>query len=168
VSVAGSRPGVPEYGAADKSESADHFDSRVAVSWFAFLYDLVRSERLSPPVASRAYAIASVALYEAIVPGMPLHRSLVGQLNELTSAPGAERHRKHHWPTVANAALARILSYRFADRPAALARIAALEAESASILGEAVPRRVSRRSAARGRVVADAIAGWQRPMASTS
>jgi hypothetical protein len=151
---------VPEYGAADKSESADHFDSRVAVSWFAFLYDLVRSERLSPPVASRAYAIASVALYEAIVPGMPLHRSLVGQLNELTSAPGAERHRKHHWPTVANAALARILSYRFADRPAALARIAALEAESASILGEAVPRRVSRRSAARGRVVADAIAGW--------
>jgi hypothetical protein len=61
---------------------------------------------------------------------------------------------------VANAALARILSYLFADRPAALARIAALEAESASILAEAVSRRVSRRSAARGRAVADAIAGW--------
>jgi hypothetical protein len=123
--------------------------SRVAVGWFALLYDLVRSERLSPPVASRAYAMAGVALYEAIVLGMPLHRSLVGQLNELMSLPQANRHRKHHWPTVANAALARILSHLFAGRPAALARIATLEAESASVLGEAVPRRVLRRSAAR-------------------
>jgi hypothetical protein len=86
VSVAGNRTGVPEHGAAaDQFESVDHFDSRVAVGWFALVYDLVRSERLSPPVASRGYAIASVALYEAIVPGMPSHRSLGGQLNDLAS-----------------------------------------------------------------------------------
>lgn len=55
--------------------------------WFDLLYDVVKTEQSSPPVASRIYGIAAVALYEAIVPGSLENRSLVGQLNALSPVP---------------------------------------------------------------------------------
>src|SRR6266542_3430678 len=95
------------------STSADKFTSEVAVAWFDLLYDVVKAENLSPPVAARAYGIASVTLYEAIIPGSPHYISLVGQLNDLTSLPQPQPHKKYHWPTVANSALATILRQLF-------------------------------------------------------
>ena len=41
----------------------------------------------SPPQASRAYAYASIAAYEALRPGHPEFRTLAGQLNALTPVP---------------------------------------------------------------------------------
>ena len=55
-------------------KSANKFDAEVAVAWFDLLYDVVKAENLSPPVAARAYGIASVTLYEAIIPGSPHYR----------------------------------------------------------------------------------------------
>src|SRR6185369_10549336 len=85
--------------------SADGFTSEVASSWFEVLYDVVKAEKTTPPVASRIYGIAAVALYEGIVSGAQSNRSLVGQLNGLTSMPEA-KNKKYHWPTVANTVLA--------------------------------------------------------------
>src|SRR4029453_8721395 len=91
---------------ATKKPFADDFSSEVASSWFELLYDIVKAERTSPPVASRVYGIAGVALYEGIVSGSQANRSLVGQLNGLSSVPEANQKKKYHWPTVANTVLA--------------------------------------------------------------
>src|SRR5919106_7059119 len=87
-------------------KSADEFPSHVASTWFEELYDVVKAEKIAPPMASRIYGISAVALYESIVAGTEAHRSLVGQLNGLTSLPQPKRNKKYHWPTVANAVLA--------------------------------------------------------------
>ena|SRR2546427_4923 len=83
-----------------KKPAADDFSSEVASAWFELLYDVVKAERTTPPVASRIYGIAAVALYEGIVPGAQANRSLVGQLNGLISLPGPKQTKKYHWPTV--------------------------------------------------------------------
>jgi hypothetical protein len=51
------------------------------------LTDVIVHDIFSPPVASRIYVYASIAAYEALVPGYPSHQSLVGQLNGLASLP---------------------------------------------------------------------------------
>src|SRR5215813_5699747 len=90
-----------------QSQATDRFNSEVASVWFDTLYDLVKTEQITPPVASRIYGVVAVALYEAIVPGSWQHRSLVGQLNALVAVSQPAPHKRYHWPTVANAALAR-------------------------------------------------------------
>src|SRR5215510_11317846 len=92
--------------AAQRKTSADDFPSDVASIWFEELYNVVKAEKTTPPAASRIYGITAVALYESIVAGTEGHRPLVGQLNGLTSLPQPEQHKKYHWPTVANTALA--------------------------------------------------------------
>jgi hypothetical protein len=78
----------------------------VAWTWFEALYDVVKAEQTTPPPGSRIYGITAVALSESIVAGTKENRSLVGQVNGLTSVPQPEKNRRYHWPTVANAALA--------------------------------------------------------------
>jgi hypothetical protein len=94
-------------------EPADDFHSDVASQWFDTLYDVIKSEATAPPAASRIYGVAAIALDEAVAPGARHARSLEGQLNDLSSVPQPERNKKHHWPTVANAALARTIRGMF-------------------------------------------------------
>jgi hypothetical protein len=97
----------------DRSKKpADAYPSDVASDWFDALYDVIRSEATAPPAASRIHGVAAIALYEAIAPGARHARSLVGQLNDLSSVPEPKRTKEHHWPTVANAALARTIGLR--------------------------------------------------------
>ncbi|WP_423147728.1 vanadium-dependent haloperoxidase [Rubrolithibacter danxiaensis] len=51
------------------------------------LTDVIVHDVFSPPVASRIYAYASIAAYEALVPGYPQYRSLKGQLKDLKDLP---------------------------------------------------------------------------------
>lgn len=51
------------------------------------LTDVMVYDIYSPPVASRTYAYASIAGYEAAVSGHPGYTSLTGQLHELNSLP---------------------------------------------------------------------------------
>jgi hypothetical protein len=110
-------------------QAPDDVPSEVASAWFDQLYDLVKTEQITAPPASRTYSLAAVTLYEAIVPGSREHRSLVGQLNALMAVPQPARHRRYHWPTVANAALAAaIRTLLFEASPASRAAIDALDA----------------------------------------
>jgi len=94
----------------DQSKNpADAYPSDVASAWFDTLYDVVKTERTAPPPASRIYGITSVALYESVVGGSFVNRSLVGQLNDLGSLPMPRPGKKYHWPTVANSALATVI-----------------------------------------------------------
>jgi len=141
--------------------SADRDASTVASTWFDTLYDVIKSEATSPPPASRIYGISAVALYEAVAPGAPHHRSLAGQLNGLDRVPKPTPRWKHHWPAVANAALARTIRGIFPSlKPENLAAVNALESEFAAQFHAEVDEDVYRRSVAQGQAVADAILAW--------
>lgn len=62
------------------------------------LTDVIVHDIFSPPVASRIYAYASIAAYEALVPGYPSHQSLVGQLNGLRTMPRPQSGKQYCLP----------------------------------------------------------------------
>ena len=142
---------------------ASRFGSDVATAWFDLALDLVKqTPGLSPPVASRAFGYAGVTLYEALVPGMPGHRSLAGQLNDLSAAPGPAD-PANHWPTVANTALASILRSLFPTATSQnKAAMDALEESFAQGFRTTVPPGIYRRSVARGQGVAGHIFEWSK------
>jgi hypothetical protein len=52
--------------------SASAYTAEVPLQWFDLALELVRTTPgFSPPVASRTFGYAGVALYEALIPGMP-------------------------------------------------------------------------------------------------
>jgi hypothetical protein len=58
----------------------------VALRWVETTYDLVLRENLSPPAAARVYAHTAIAMYEALVAGMPDRLPLAGQLTALRAS----------------------------------------------------------------------------------
>jgi hypothetical protein len=142
---------------------ASAYGAEVPAAWFELALDLVRTTPgFSAPVASRAFGYAGVALYEAVVRGMPGRRSLVGRLNGLTRRPWPTGVALH-WPTVANGALAQILRSLFATTPgASIEAIEALERRLVRTACETVPPGVCRRSTARGARVARQIFEWSK------
>lgn len=113
--------------------------------------------RISPPVASRAFGYAGVALHEAIVTGMPDRGSLAGRLNELPPAPRAPD-VAYHWPAVANSALGTILRLLFPTGD--VAALAALEEELDAQARALLPQGIHRRSVSRGAEVARHVFAW--------
>jgi membrane-associated phospholipid phosphatase len=148
-------------GTVHQPKAADDVPSDVASAWFDLLYDVVKIENSSPPVAARTYGIAAVALYEAVVPGSIGNRSLVGQLNEFSSVPRPTPHQPYHWPTVANAALAHAIGGLFSGAsPDAVDAINAREQTFTAAFQSRVPPAVYAHSTAHGRAVAKAVLAW--------
>jgi hypothetical protein len=144
-----------------ESPPPERFTSKVASVWFDTLYDLVKTEQLTPPVASRLYGVVAVALYEAIVPGSVQQRSLVGQLNALVAVPQPLPHRSYHWLTVANAALASTVRGLFPTASSgSVDTINGLEDHFASTFQARLPASVYTRSVTQGHAVADAVLAW--------
>ena len=89
---------------------ADQYTSDVATKWASLQLKLTKTTAgFTPPVASRAYGYASVTLYEAVVPGIATRKSLVNQLQGLTSLPQVEPNQTYNWALSANAAEATML-----------------------------------------------------------
>jgi membrane-associated phospholipid phosphatase len=152
---------VPSAWADTPPSPADDDPSDVASVWFDTLYEVVKSEATGYPQASRIYGVSAVALYEAVVPGALHHRSLVGQLHSLAAVPQPEKSMPYHWPTVANAALARTIRGLFPSlTPEDLEAIYALEQSFATQFQAEVLQEDYERSVAQGQAVADAILAW--------
>ncbi|MEO6653737.1 MAG: vanadium-dependent haloperoxidase [Ilumatobacteraceae bacterium] len=149
--------------AARPATAAGH-DADVALAWFDQIRRVVQhTPGFTPPVASRAFGYSGVTLYEALVPGLPEHRSLAGLLTDLPPTPAAGRNLVYDWPTVANAALAHIARQLFPTAPAAMSgEIDALETAVVSHRSRVVAPGVMLRSARRGGAVADAVFDWAR------
>lgn len=62
------------------------------------LTDVIIHDIFKPPVASRIYAYAYLAAYEALAPGNPDYRSLGGQLNGFEAAPQPESGKEYCFP----------------------------------------------------------------------
>ncbi len=141
------------------SPAASTFDADVAAVWFDLLYDNIQAASFSPPVASRTIGATAVAAYEAVVPGMPEHRSLGGQLNGLGALPELPA-GQHHWPTVLNTAVAAVQRDLFASAPqTVLDAIDALEADIADDYPNLAVA-VADRSVDRGLIIANEILAW--------
>src|SRR5262245_4379262 len=152
---------APHAGAGRRSRPED-FDSTVATAWFELVGTLVRTTPgFTPPVASRAFAYAGVALYEALVPGSRRYRSLEGELPGLRLRDWPDR--RLDWPAVANSTLAAMMRLLFpTTSDANKSAIDALEASFARPPRRRGNAHVDTRSAARGRSVAHSVFGWSR------
>lgn len=82
------------------SQEATEFPSTFARQWMTNLENSVKGDVISPPVAARIYAYGGIAMYEAVVHGMPGYQSLAGQLNGLDSLPVPDETLEYDWPTV--------------------------------------------------------------------
>lgn len=159
TSVAGAQPlatdqNIPPFTARDASQ----FNAEVPVAWFDLAYDLVREESLSPPVASRIFGYLGVALYEALVPGMPSYQSLAGQLNDLQPLP-KPADRAYHWPTIANSVLAATLE-KLLNTESSSTQIHALEEQFSREFKPGLPPGVYKRSVERGQAISHVIMQW--------
>ena len=133
-----------------------------ALAWIRTTYDLVRRENLSPPAAARTYAYTAVAMYEAVVSGMPRNRSLGGQLQQLTAAPGPTHPGQTDWPTAMVTAAAAVLQavLPFAGTGTRAALDGAERDAVAARRSARVPDRVVAASIGHGRAVAAHLRGW--------
>jgi hypothetical protein len=147
---------------AETTAPTAQYNAGVALAWFDLQLKLVKeTPGFSPPVASRAFAYAGVALYEAVAPGMPAYQSLAGQLNGLAAWPQAAPGPMQHWPAVANSALAAITRLLFVNASSEnKAAIGALELRFANQFRPLLQAEAFQRAVARGKIVAEAIYHW--------
>src|SRR5688500_6909632 len=98
----------------DNDHVSDHgslvktYPSDVLKAWIKLDLQLLRSNdaKLNNFVMLHHWAYSSVALYEAMVPGMPSYQSLSGELSEMPVMPRADHNKNYHWPTCATTVLA--------------------------------------------------------------
>jgi PAP2 superfamily len=69
------------------------------------IIDILRHDIFAPPIAARIFSYASVASYEAMVPGYPEYKSAAGQLNGLTPAPMPEAGKEYCFQLASTAAM---------------------------------------------------------------
>lgn len=139
---------------------ADDFDADVPLAYYELSLEFSkRTAGFTPPVQSRAYAYMGLALYEALVRGIPERRSIASQLNGIGTLPTGNS-APYHWPLVANAALAEVMrglwggsTNRAADNIAALD---ALEAQFVAQYAD-LPPGLAMQSANFGRAVGAAV-----------
>jgi uncharacterized repeat protein (TIGR01451 family) len=103
------------------AQNAAIFNASVVNSYYKLELQLIKTTSgFTPPVASRAIGYTGLALYEAVVPGIPTYQTSDGVLNGMgpnaITDPGAG---PYHWPTVANNALATVIDSLFGNATAA-------------------------------------------------
>ena len=135
------------------------FDADVAIQWMDLVTASIDAEDLNAPEASRIIGYAGVTLYESVVPGMLQRKSLGGQLSGLATISNSSG--QQHWPTIANEALATVLTGLFANaQPTTLQAIADLKAAFEVQFATEANSSVIANSVSRGMTVASRINTW--------
>ncbi|MFN0178900.1 MAG: vanadium-dependent haloperoxidase [Gemmatimonadales bacterium] len=125
-------------------------------------YGLIRSERISPPVASRITAYASVALFEGVAAGSATLRSLAGQLAGFDSLPTPETIARHDPQLVGLAAQRTVLDSLYREGlPQTKAAIASLfDSLWTNRAGQGIDAATAERSRAYGLRIGLAVVAW--------
>lgn len=109
----------------------------------------------------RFYAYLGIALYEAVVPGMPDYKSLSGQLTDMPEMPRPEKEKQYYWPASANTAMSVVhKGLLYSATAATTSAIDSLEAALSSQYGNEADAATVQRSIAFGREVAKRIVEW--------
>jgi len=85
-------------GRADADQPAPPTEADLLHAAVQQLTGVIVYDIFSPPQASRAYAYASIAAYEALRPAHPEYRTLAGQLNGLTPVPAPRPNVEYSLP----------------------------------------------------------------------
>jgi hypothetical protein len=138
------------------------YSSEVAIKWMNMQLRLMAATTGVANVAfSRPFAYSGIALYEAVVPGMPSDNSLAGKLNGLTGLPQTEHGAAYHWPSSANAALASINRQMFPNASAVnKMAIDSLENALNNEFNNEINSAVVDRSIEFGKAVAQKVLNW--------
>ena len=156
---------APNDGPKGHLKQTKTYSSQVVVKWLDQQLKMLRLPLAfgAAPATDRAWAYSGIALYESVVPGMPSHRSLAGQLNQFPVAsaplPQTGPGLAYYWPACANAALAEINRKLF-TAPAAQTAINQLENELQSQYALESDEAILQRSVEFGRGVAKAVWAW--------
>ena len=142
--------------------SAPPTDPQFVAEWMRNYYGLIRTERISPPVAARVLAYASVALHEGLAVGTPGMRSLVGRLNGLDALPRGDRDRRYDPVLVALAAEHRVLDTLFVEAlpPTRVAVATLTDSLWNARIALGIPDRVADDSRALGDSIGAAVLAW--------
>jgi hypothetical protein len=115
----------------------------------------------TPPVQARAFGYMGLALYEAVIQGMPDHQSVASQLYGVGALPQANVGIPYNWALVANAALAEVMRGLWGDQTnqaaSNIADLNSLEASLAAQYGAGVPPGIAKLSIDFGRSVGAAV-----------
>ncbi|KIC91303.1 hypothetical protein OI18_22440 [Flavihumibacter solisilvae] len=144
---------------------ADAYTSDVVTRWIDMQLELMRTS--SPFIGglppSRPFAYTGIALYEAVVPGMPAYISLYGQLTDMPAMPRTVPGLAYHWPTCANAALAAMNRDFFPNASEVNnAAMDSLENKLNVVYKMEAGEEVFQRSIQYGRAVAQLIFAWSK------
>ena len=139
------------------------FSSEVVKQWLQ-----VQTSMLYRPTGNpfglnpaRYMAYTGVALYEAVVPGMPAYQSLQGQLTNMPTMPSTVPGLAYHWPSSAHAALATMTKKFFGPTAAYNAQaVTNLENELNTEYRAEAGDQVFERSVAFGEEIANRIFNW--------
>src|SRR3954469_25477774 len=103
--VSPSAQSAATYDEAVQGAKTSKFNGEVPAKWYALAINLSRTtpNQSAGPINSRAFGYMGLALYEAVVPGMPTHESIQRQLNGLPALPQVVRGEKYFYPSCANA-----------------------------------------------------------------
>jgi hypothetical protein len=111
----------------------------------------------------RYMAYTGVALYEAVVPGMPAYQSLKGQLTGMPEMPATTPGIAYHWPASAHAALATMTKKFFSTTTAYNAQaVTNLENELNTVYRAEAGDEVFERSVLFGKEIAERIFEWSK------
>jgi hypothetical protein len=86
------------------SVPATQLTSGMAVEWVKLSYEIVKFQDIPAPTCSRYYGYIGVTIYEAVHKGIPNHKSLAGQLNEMPQMPQPSN-EEYDWLSVMIGAL---------------------------------------------------------------
>lgn len=96
------------------SVPASQIDAKYALDWLDIEYQIVADQHDdSPPPPSRLIGYTCVAIYECVAPGIPLSRSLSGQLNAMPPMPQIDKTKEYDWPTVIAAAMRPVINVSY-------------------------------------------------------
>ena len=145
-------------------QQAKTFSSEVITEWLDMQLEMFRlplPAGTGTQSSDRAMAYSGIAVYEAVVNGMPAYQSLENQLAAFPDMPNTEPGKAYHWGASANAALAEI-SRRLFPTTAAANKTAMNDLESSLNAGYAteVNDATLQRSIAFGKEVAARVFAW--------
>lgn len=155
-----------EYGCqrADDPLTPAMLTAEPAVLWGQMtLKTMTKLNANTPTYGSRALGFMGLTMYESIVNGSDKHRSMAGQLSDLTTLPQPETGQPYDWTLAMNAGQATMLRslYDYADKFRQYS-IDSLEYQIQTQYSTGQPQAVVDRSVAYGRAVANALFAWSK------
>lgn len=119
--------------------------------------DVMVHDIRNPPQASRVYAYASIAAYEAMQPMDTTFRSMNGQLNGLADLPAPEADKEYYYPLASLQAFLTVADAMMYSRDRLQPTREYIDEK---IAAQRVPRAVRERSKAFGTAVGEHVLAW--------